>query len=188
MPPPYISTGGRLMSASISFALIVAMAQNRVIGRNNNLPWYLPEDLKYFKRVTMGKPIIMGRKTFESIGRPLPGRTNIIVTRNKEYSADGIKVVHNLAEAKALCCSIAEIDGQSEAMVIGGAQIYQQALAYADRLYLTEVHGEVEGDAYFPEFDRANWQEVGRENFSAAGPNPYDYSFLVLDRAKGVPA
>lgn len=171
--------------SSISLSLIVAMAQNRVIGRNNNLPWYLSEDLKYFKRVTMGKPIIMGRKTFESIGRPLPGRTNVIVTRNKNYAAEGVKVVHNLDEAKALCESIAEIDGQKEAMVIGGAQIYQQALAYADRLYLTEVHAAVEGDAYFPEFDRANWQEVGREDFQAAGPNPYDYSFLILERVNG---
>lgn len=183
MSSPYQSGGSSLMSASITLALIVAMAQNRVIGRANNLPWYLPEDLKYFKRVTMGKPIIMGRKTFESIGKPLPGRTNIIVTRNKNYSADGIRVVHDLAQAISLCESIAEIDGQCEAMVIGGAQIYEQALSFADRLYLTEVHAQVEGDAYFPEFKRENWQEVGREDFQATGPNPYDYSFLILDRA-----
>lgn len=185
MSPAHQSSGSSLMSKSITLALIVAMAQNRVIGRNNNLPWYLSEDLKYFKRVTMGKPIIMGRKTFESIGRPLPGRTNIIVTRNEDYSAAGIKVVHDLTQAISLCESIAEIDGQREAMVIGGAQIYQQALGYADRLYLTEVHAEVEGDAYFPEFKRGDWQEVARENFQAAEPNPYDYSFLILDRAAG---
>lgn len=164
-------------------SLIVAMAQNRIIGRNNKLPWYLPEDLKYFKRVTMGKPIIMGRKTFESIGRPLPGRANIVVTRNEDYAAEGIKVVHDLEQAKALCESITMIDGQSEAMVIGGAEIYQQALGYADRLYLTEVHADVEGDASFPDFDRSQWQEVGREDFQASGPNPYAYSFLVLERA-----
>jgi dihydrofolate reductase len=170
------------MSSPYSLALIVAMAQNRVIGRNNKLPWYLSEDLKYFKRITMGKPVIMGRLTFESIGRPLPGRTNIVVTRNQDYAAEGVKVVHSLEQAKQLCESIAEVDGSDEAMVIGGAQIYQQALSYADRLYLTEVHANVEGDAYFPEFDRSQWQEISRENFQATGPNPYDYSFLVLER------
>ena len=166
----------------MKISLIVAMAKNRVIGRNNKLPWHLSEDLKYFKRVTMGKPVIMGRKTFESIGRPLPGRANIVITRNKQYSAEGIKVVHTLEEAKALCESIEVVDGTEEAMIIGGAEIYKQAIETADRLYLTEVHADVEGDAYFVEFDRQQWQEVGREDFCAAGPNPYDYSFLVLDK------
>ena len=162
--------------------MIVAMAENRVIGRDNKLPWYLPNDLKYFKQVTMGKPILMGRKTYESIGKPLPGRTNIVITRNTSWQAEGVKVVHSLDEALTLARSIAEIDGQQELMVIGGDQIYQSALPQADRLYLTEVHAEVEGDAYFAEFDRDRWQEVGRERFEAEGPNPYDYSFVVLDR------
>ena len=172
------------MEASITLSLIVAMAQNRVIGINNNLPWHLSEDLKYFKRVTMGKPIIMGRKTFESIGRPLPGRTNIVVTRNADYQAEGIKVVHSLDEALTLCESIAHVDGSDEAMVIGGAELYQQALNKADRLYFTEVHAEVHGDAYFPELNREEWQEIGRDDFQAVEPNIYDYSFIVLERMR----
>lgn len=171
------------MQDSIKLALIVAMAKNHVIGINNNLPWHLSEDLKYFKRVTMGKPIIMGRKTFDSIGRPLPGRTNIVVTRNEDYQAEGVKVVHSLKAALELCNSIAVIDGSDEAMVIGGAELYKQALPLADYLYLTEVHAEVDGDAFFPEFDRGNWQEIARDNFKAVEPNPYDYSFTVLERA-----
>jgi dihydrofolate reductase len=167
----------------MKLALIVAMAENRVIGINNNLPWHLSEDLKYFKRVTMGKPIIMGRKTFESIGRPLPGRTNIVVTRNPAYQAEGIKVVHSLGEAKKLAESITFIDGMEEAMVIGGVELYAQALQEADRIYLTQVHAEVHGDAWFPDFDSKQWRQVAREDFQAVEPNPYDYSFIVLDKA-----
>ena len=163
-------------------SLIVALSENHVIGRNNKLPWYLPNDLKYFKQVTMGLPIVMGRKTFESIGKPLPGRTNIVVTRNGDWSAEGVRVAHSLEEAFSLAESIAEIDGREELMIIGGDQIYQSALPLVDRMYLTEVHAHVEGDAYFPTFERDAWQEIAREDFSAADPNPYDYSFVVLDR------
>jgi len=163
-------------------ALIWAMAQNRVIGRNNALPWYLPEDLRYFKRVTMGKPIIMGRKTWESIGRPLPGRTNIVITRDPAFTADGVKVVHSLDEAMRMAENICLINGCDEAVVMGGAEIYALALPKADRLYMTQVHADVQGDAFFPEFDPANWQEFGREDFKASGANPYDYSFVVLER------
>jgi len=166
----------------MKLSLVWAMARNRVIGRNNKLPWHLPEDLKYFKRITMGKPVIMGRKTYDSIGKPLPGRTNIVVTRNPQWYAEGVKTVDSLEAARKLCESIAEIDGIDEAMVIGGAQIYAKALPLADRLYLTEVHADVEGDAVFPEFDRGGWMEVSREDFEASGPNPYNYSFLVLDK------
>lgn len=166
----------------MKLALIVAMAKNHVIGINNNLPWHLSEDLKYFKRVTMGKPIIMGRKTFESIGRPLPGRTNIVITRNKNYQAEGIKVVHSLKTAMELCNSIAVIDGGDEAMVIGGAELYTEALPLADYLYLTEVHADVQGDTYFSDFNRKDWQEIARDNFKAVEPNPYDYSFTVLEK------
>jgi len=166
----------------MNLALIWAMSRNRTIGRNNALPWHLPEDLKYFKQVTMGKPIIMGRKTWESIGRPLPGRSNIVISRDPSYRAEGVKIVHSLVEAIALAESIALIDGVDEAVVIGGAQIYALALPLAQRLYMTQVHAEVEGDAFFPQFDLTQWEELGREDFSASGPNPYDYSFVVFER------
>ncbi|MAM71337.1 MAG: type 3 dihydrofolate reductase [Gammaproteobacteria bacterium] len=166
----------------MKLAVIVAMAKNRVIGINNKLPWHLSEDLKYFKRVTMGKPIIMGRKTFESIGRPLPGRSNIVVSRNPDYQHENIKVVHSLEEAKELAENICFIDGMDEAMVIGGEELYRQALPMSDMLYLTEVHAEVKGDAFFPHFEPGEWEEIARKDFSAAGPNPYDYSFIVLSR------
>ncbi len=167
----------------MKLSLIVALAKNRVIGVNNALPWYLPNDLKYFKAVTMGKPIIMGRKTYESIGRPLPGRTNIIISRDPAYGAPGCNSVPSLEAAIALAESIALIDGQDEAVVIGGEQIYRLALPLADLLYLTRVATEVEGDAYFPEIDERAWRQVAREDHSARPPNPYDYSFVVLERA-----
>ena len=163
-------------------SMIVAMAENRVIGINNKLPWYLPNDLKYFKQVTMGKPIIMGRKTFESIGKPLPGRANIVITRNPDWQAEGVKVVHSLEQAYSLAEAIAEIDGQDELMIIGGDQIFQSSLADSDRIYLTKVHALVEGDTWFPEVNWQEWQELGREDYSAEGPNPYDYSFIVYER------
>ncbi|MCR8922196.1 dihydrofolate reductase [Dasania sp. GY-MA-18] len=168
----------------MKISMIVAVAENGVIGRNNQLPWYLPEDLKYFKRVTMAKPIVMGRKTFESIGRPLPGRSNIVVTRNTHFSAEGVKVVGSIDEAIKLADDIAVIDGAKELMIIGGAQLYADILPKVDRLYLTEVHAVVEGDAFFPEIDREMWREVAREKYLASGPNTYDYSFVVLDRCK----
>ncbi|MBY4676886.1 dihydrofolate reductase [Marinobacterium arenosum] len=166
----------------MKLAIIVAQAQNRVIGIDNKLPWHLPEDLKYFKQVTMGKPIIMGRKTFESIKRSLPGRTNIVITRDQGYQHPGIRVVHSLAEAAELAESICLIEGHDEAMVIGGAEIYRQALPQTGRLYLTQVHAEVNGDAWFPALDTADWREIARQDFAADDGNPYDYSFIVLDR------
>jgi dihydrofolate reductase len=164
--------------------MIVATAQNRVIGRDNALPWYLPNDLKYFKQTTLGKPVIMGRKTYESIGKPLPGRTNIVITRQTDYLPEGVKVVHSVAEARDLAESVCLIDGQEEAMIMGGAEIYTLALPDADRLYLTEVHADVDGDAYFPEYDKTEWQEISREDFNAEGPNPYNYSFVVYDKKR----
>jgi len=166
----------------VKLALVWAMARNRVIGRNNALPWHLPEDLKFFKRVTMGKPIIMGRKTWESIGRPLPGRCNIVISRNQDFKADGIAAVSSLQQAISLAGQISLRDGVDEVCVIGGAEIYHQALPLADRLYLTQVHADVEGDTFFPEFDLSQWQEVEREDFSASSANPCDYSFLVLEK------
>ncbi len=163
-------------------ALIWAMARNGVIGRDNKLPWYLPEDLKYFKRVTTGKPVIMGRKTYDSIGRPLPNRTNIVVTRDASLTLPGVKVVTSLDDALDLARAESVISDVEEVIVMGGAEIYAQALPHADRLYVTLVHAEVEGDAVFPPIDLDEYQELAREDFKAEGPNPYDYSFVVYER------
>lgn len=167
---------------SIRLSMMVAKASNNVIGRDNKLPWYLPNDLKYFKQVTFGKPVIMGRKTWESLKGPLPGRTNIVITRQADYAAEGAKVVATLEEAVTMAENVAFIEGQEETVIMGGAEIYQLALPKADRLYLTEVHAEVEGDTFFPEYDTSQWKEIGREDFAAEGPNPYDYSFVVYER------
>lgn len=166
----------------IRLALMVAVADNGVIGRDNALPWHLPGDLAYFKRVTMSKPVIMGRKTFESIGRPLPGRTNIVISRNAAYAAPGARVVPSLDAAALLAEQVARTDGVDEAVVIGGAEIYAAALPGAQRLYLTQVHASVEGDAVFPEVDWAQWREVSRERHAASAVNPFNYSFVVYER------
>lgn len=157
-------------------SLIAALADNRVIGRGNALPWRLSADLKHFKALTLGKPVLMGRRTFGSIGRPLPGRHNIVVSRDPAFRAEGCTVVRSVQEALEAAA------GSEEVMVIGGAQLYAQLLDRADRMYLTLVHAEVEGDAWFPEFDRGQWREVGRDDFCADQDNEYDYSFIVLDR------
>ena len=166
----------------MKISLIVAVSRNGVIGIDNQLPWHLPEDLKYFKSVTMGKPIIMGRKTFDSIGRPLPGRTNIVITRNSSWQVEGVEVAQTLAQAMTLgklACAQADVD---EVMVIGGEQIYRMTLPAADRLYLTEVQAEVEGDATFPEFDAKDWQQVSEQLPEVTDTHPY--RFLVLERIK----
>jgi dihydrofolate reductase len=165
-------------------AMIWAMASNGVIGRQNKLPWHLPNDLKYFKRLTSGKTVIMGRKTYESIGRPLPNRINIVITRAKDFHAEGIKVVNSLPAALELAAAETLISGAEEVIVIGGAEIYKLCLPLAERLYVTLVHADVDGDARFPEWDRQAYQEIGREDFSADGPNPYDYSFVVFDKIR----
>lgn len=174
----------------ITLSIIVAMANNRAIGKDNQLLWHLPEDLQYFKRTTMGKPIIMGRKTFESIGRALPGRLNIVITRQQDWSFDGVKVVHSIAEAIALAEAQSFIDGKDEVMVIGGAEIYKTALPEAQKLYITYVDAHIDGDAFFPEVDQQLWQETSREAHAASDSilnndskqNPYDYAFCVLER------
>ncbi|EUC68823.1 MAG: dihydrofolate reductase [Alcanivorax borkumensis] len=163
-------------------SMMVAKATNNVIGRNNKLPWYLPNDLKYFKQVTFGKPVIMGRKTWESLKGPLPGRTNIVITRQPAYQAEGAKVVATVDDAITMAENVAFIEGQEEAVIMGGAEIYALALAQTQRLYLTEVHAEVDGDTFFPEYDKGEWEEIAREDFPAEGPNPYDYSFVVYER------
>jgi dihydrofolate reductase len=156
-------------------ALIVAMARNRAIGLNNRMPWHLPADFAYFKQTTMGHPIIMGRKTFESIGRPLPGRRNIVVTRNRDFSATGIDVAHSLDEALAL------LDVE-DAFIIGGATLYRESLARATRLYVTEVDATPAADTYFPEWNPAEWREVSRTPHLADDKNALSMSFVVLDR------
>jgi len=164
-------------------ALIVAMSRNRVIGRNNKLPWYLPGDLRYFKQATMGKPIIMGRKTWDSIGRPLPGRMNVVISRNPEWEAPaGTVAAESLEDALVKAEAQAEIEGGDEVMIIGGGQIYAEVLPMVDRIYITQVHAEVDGDAFFPEVNWEEWEELGREDFSASDNNPYDYSFVVYQR------
>ena len=168
--------------ATIELSVIVAVAQNGVVGRNGALPWQLPADLQFFKRTTMGKPIVMGRKTYESIGRALPGRTNIVVSHNAEFSAPGVTVVSCIKDALSLAQDIALTDGVQELMVIGGAGIYAAAIPLADRLYITEVHAVVEGDAYLPEVDWQQWREVSRDRHRAIDPNPYDFSFVIYQR------
>lgn len=161
----------------MTLSLIWAMADNRVIGIDNRLPWKLPADMQWFRQNTLGKPIIMGRLTFESFGaKPLPGRRNIIISRNPTYAADGIETYPSLEEA------LNATQDDDETMVIGGMSIYQQALPLADRLYMTLVHAQVEGDAWFPEFDLHQWRETERRDFPADENNPYPYSFVVLNR------
>ena len=160
----------------MKISVIVAMADNGVIGNQNRLPWHLPADLKHFKATTMGKPIIMGRKTWESIGRPLPGRTNIVVTRDPDYVADGCVVVHGIDAALAAAADADEV------MVIGGAEFYRQVLPRASTLYLTLVHDSFEGDAFFPELDGREWRELTREDFEPDADNPHAYSFVELER------
>lgn len=157
-------------------SLIVAMAANRVIGRDNRLPWHLPADLKHFRRLTLGKPVLMGRRTWESIGRPLPERTNIVITRDADYSAPGCVVVHSLEAA------LRAAGHHPEVMVIGGAELYRQALPQAGRIYLTEVHGNFEGDTFFPGLQAGAWREVERTDFEPDEKNSHAYSFVTLER------
>lgn len=157
-------------------ALIVAMAKNRTIGINNTLPWRIPEDLKHFKALTMGHHMIMGRKTFESIGKPLPGRTTVVVSRDCNLKIDGCIVAHSLQEAVAACANDPQI------FVVGGADIYAQALDLADTLYITEIQRDVIGDAWFPEFDRSEWLEVARETRRQEAPEPLEYHFVEYRR------
>tara|TARA_B100001540_G_scaffold149553_1_gene132640 strand:- start:3010 stop:3516 length:507 start_codon:yes stop_codon:yes gene_type:complete len=164
-------------------ALIAAVAENGVIGRDNQLPWHLPGDLAYFKRNTLGKPVVMGRNTFESIGRPLPGRSNIVISRRPGYAPQGVITVSSLDDALALAARVARSDEVEEAVVIGGARVYAESLQRANRLYLTEVHAAVEGDVRFPPVDWSRWREDWRERHAAGGANPYDYSFVIYSRA-----
>jgi dihydrofolate reductase len=164
----------------MKLALICAMASNRVIGNKNSLPWRLSDDLQYFKRVTMGACIIMGRKTWESIGRPLPGRTNIVLTSNREFSAEGATVVFSLEEAIEVAEKVSLKTEVDEAFVIGGAAIYQAALPFAQRFHLTRVHASVKGDTSLLGFDESDWVEEFREDFAKSQTNEFDFSICVL--------
>ncbi|MDD5385331.1 MAG: dihydrofolate reductase [Gallionella sp.] len=159
-----------------NLAIIVAMAKNRTIGIDNTLPWRIPADLQHFKKLTMGHHMIMGRKTFESIGRPLPGRTTVVVSRDRSLKIDGCIVAHSLPEAIANCASDPQV------FVVGGADIYAQALDLADALLITEIQQDVDGDAHFPEFNCNEWLEVAREQHSQETPQPLEYHFVTYRR------
>lgn len=158
-------------------SVIAALARNGVIGIENRLPWRLPEDLAHFKALTLGHPILMGRKTFESLGRPLPGRTNIVITRNRDYCRDGCIVAGSIPAAIALCKDTDEI------FFIGGAELYAQAIPLADRLYLTEVDVEAEGDAWFPDYERAVFRETARTSHTGEKGDRLRFDFVVYERA-----
>jgi len=157
-------------------SVIAALARNRVIGIENRLPWRLPEDLAHFKALTLNHPILMGRKTFESLGRPLPGRTNIVITRNANYKPDGCLVADSISGAIALCADVDEV------FFIGGAELYAQAIPLADRLYLTEVDIEAEGDARFPDYDRSAFREVSRERHTREKGDALRFDFVLYER------
>jgi dihydrofolate reductase len=159
-------------------SLCVAMDKNQLIGKNNTLPWHLPADLKHFRAITMGKPIIMGRKTFDSIGRPLPGRLNVVLTGNQELMLAGCQVLHHLEEVLAFSKQY------EESVVIGGATVYAMLLPMVQRMYVTWVDAQCEGDTYFPDYAPKQWQEIERHDFSADANNGYPYSFTVLERTK----
>jgi dihydrofolate reductase len=159
-------------------SIIVAAAQNNAIGKKNGLLWNMPEDLKFFKKTTTGHTIIMGRKTFESVGRPLPNRRNIIITKQKDYKVEGAEVVHSLDEALERC------DPKEENFIIGGAEIYSLAMDKVDRIYFTLIYAEFEADAFFPPILQDLWQLVSESFHNADEKNPYDYNFMIYEKRK----
>ncbi|MGH8580089.1 MAG: dihydrofolate reductase [Gammaproteobacteria bacterium] len=176
MPPSNRGTDRRITTET-NCAIVVAVARGGVIGKAGGLPWHLPADLKHFRAITMGKPIVMGRKTHESIGRVLPGRQNIVISGRPERIAPGCAVMPSLQAALVFA------DAGEEVMIIGGARLYQEALPWARRLYLTEVHADAKGDVYFPNIDRGQWREIERQERRADDKNAYALSFLILERA-----
>ncbi len=160
-------------------ALIACMARGRVIGKDNQMPWHLPADLKHFKAVTLGKPVVMGRRTFESIGRPLPGRHNIVITRQAGYAPEGVTVVSGIDDA------LNAVGDVEEVMIIGGGELYSAMLPRADRLYLTDVDLDVEGDTHFPDYAPLGWDEVERTVYQPDEKNHYTLTFRTLDRQRG---
>lgn len=156
--------------------MIAAIARNRVIGKDNKMPWHLPADLQFFKKCTLGYPVIMGRKTYESIGRPLPGRLNIILSRNKKLLIEGCTVVNSLENALLVA------DEADEVFIIGGSHLYNKFLEKADRLYLTLIDEEFEGDTFFPDYTQFNWKQIQKHSYMADDKNPHPYTFLTLER------
>jgi dihydrofolate reductase len=161
----------------MDLTLIAAVDQQNAIGKGGGMPWHLPADLAHFKFVTWGKPVVMGRKTFDSIGKPLRGRTNIVITRDTAWRHDGVVVAHSLAEALAAAGKAAEV------VVIGGAQLYAEALPQATRIHLTRIHATFDADTFFPALDMKQWREVSRHDHAADARNPHAYSFTVLERS-----
>ena len=160
----------------MTISLVVAASTNNVIGSDGGLPWHLPDDLRHFKRLTTGNPIVMGRRTFESIGRPLPDRRNIVMTRDAAYAAEGCDVVSSIDEVLDL------VSDAEEVMIIGGGQVYRDFFSYADRIYLTRVQADVEGDTYFPDVDEAAWQLVSSEPHAADEKHAYAFDVMVFER------
>jgi dihydrofolate reductase len=165
----------------MKISIIAAMGDNRVIGAQGKIPWHLPADFKKFKELTMGHPVIMGNKTFESIGKPLPGRTNIILAKDPDYAADGCLISHSLDDAIALA---KEAEGSGEVFIGGGGQVYALALPMTDTIYLTKVHGVFEGDTFFPEFDESQWKLVNSEERQKDEKNSFDLTWLTYGRKK----
>lgn len=164
----------------MKISIIAAVAKNNVIGKKNKLPWYLPADLKRFKEITMGHHIIMGRKTHESIGKVLPGRVNIVITRNKNLKIKGAIVVHSLPDA----FKISKENGETEVFVIGGAEIFRKALTKANKIYMTKVKAKIKGDVFFPKINFKDWRLVSREKHPPDSKNPFPYEFLMLEKKK----
>ena len=168
----------------VPVALILARADNGVIGRAGGLPWHLSGDLKFFKAQTLGKPVVMGRKTYQSIGKPLPGRPNLVITRDPAFRPEGVEVFADVAGALARAQQLASASGAAEVMVIGGGQIYELTLPLARRVYLTEVHASPEGDTSFPTLDPADWRELRRDAPVPGGEGQPDFSIVVLERVR----
>lgn len=167
---------------TIKVSVIVAAAEGGVIGINNQLPWHLPADLAHFKRLTLGKPMVMGRRTFESIGKALPGRTSIVLTHQPTWQAESALLAATLDQALALAYADARSRGAEEIMIIGGSAVFEQALPLCDRLYLTLVNAKLEGDTFFPSIDASQWDTVSRQENRADGRHAYDYTFIQMDR------
>ncbi len=163
----------------MTISLIVAISKNRVIGIDNQIPWYLPADLKYFKRTTLGHHILMGRKSYLSIGKPLPRRTNLVLTRNAFFTAAGIQVIHSIEGG----IELAKAAGEDELFIIGGGEIYRQSMELVDRMYITEVDIETEGDTFFPEIDESQWKLSSEEYHKADERNKWNYCFKIYDRS-----
>ncbi len=171
-----------MTDTSIEIALVVAAAENDVIGREGGLPWHVSSDLKFFRKITLGKPIVMGRKTFDSIGKPLDGRPNIVISRDPQFAPDGVYVFASIDDGLAVARTLAADLGQDEVAIIGGAQIYTATLPQADRVYLTRIHASPDGDAQFPALDSAVWRERSSDRHEAGPRDDHGYSIMVYER------